>query len=235
MRASFGGCYYILLGIAPVNRKGAAGARPISLTPAGVSTNEIPLHMIDDIIQGSTHGFTAKESRDGDITLFLDVVMFVGDHPAVSHTTDLLGHTANVPCHLCSFERYDSSRQSGTRYGYSSDIHSGHPNYARDEERTGVIRSSGLSKNNLKLMGMKLEDEHMPTHTALRTLGSRLEDERDNIPLTECGIPVVPARFDMYRPSVVAPDHLFLGLSQNVLNDVLQASPRAEERWGDLL
>jgi hypothetical protein len=58
---------------------------------------------------------------------------------------------------------------------------------------------------------------------------------RMHVPLTEGGLPVVPAVFDPYRSSMIAPDHLLFGLAQDVIRATIAVyTPRAR-RIADVL
>jgi hypothetical protein len=47
------------------------------------------------------------------------------------------------------------------------------------------------------------------------------------VPLTHCGVPVVPSVFDPYRSCMVAPDHLLFGLAQDFISATIAiCSPR---------
>ena len=59
----------------------------------------------------------------------------------------------------------------------------------------------------------------------LHALSAALRRARAFVPLNSHGIRVVPCVFDPYRSCVVAPDHLFLGISQNVINCMLRLVP----------
>jgi hypothetical protein len=83
--------------------------RFLGLAPPGVSTNSKISSIIPDIVRSATTGFGCVYANGASVTVFLDLVGFVGDYTAVTHTLDLFGHTACSPCHLCAFRREDGS------------------------------------------------------------------------------------------------------------------------------
>ena len=99
-KGSMAGCYMLPLGISPDLRTSVAAIRRIGLTPPGVSTNQVLSFIIEDIVQGTTDGFSTLDPNGEEIVLFLDCVGFIADYPAISDTVDMLGHNANAPCHL---------------------------------------------------------------------------------------------------------------------------------------
>jgi hypothetical protein len=65
---------------------------------------------------------------------------------------------------------------------------------------------------------------HFPLHTLSNTLSSA----RRKVHFTDQNEPVVPALLDQYSSSLVAPDHLLLGLAQDILRGTIALlSPQA--------
>lgn len=225
-KGSCGGCYMLPLGVDPENRAGYGAVRFLGLTPPGVSTNSIILSIIPDIVKGATTGFECVDANGASVTVFLDLVGFVGDYPAVTHTLDLLGHTACSPCHLCVFRREEGSGRGASRYGYDTRIHARSMTFVRTMQRTTAARSRGLSASALKELGLKPseEDRQLPFHELAGALRRVILENR--VPLTEHGIPVVPAVFDPYQSCLVAPDHLLSNLAIDVINAaIVSVSP----------
>ena len=102
---SFGGCYMLPMGITPSQRSGYGAVRYIGLTPPQVSSNEILQYIIQDIVKCSTTGVRGLDPWGNPVTIFIDVLGYIGDYPAVTHSLDLLGHNSRAPCHLCYFFR----------------------------------------------------------------------------------------------------------------------------------
>jgi hypothetical protein len=53
---SYGGCYLLPIGIRPEERAGYASVRCNTLTPANLSTNEVLMHIIPDIVKCTMTG-----------------------------------------------------------------------------------------------------------------------------------------------------------------------------------
>jgi len=222
---SMDGCYLMPLGIRPQDRTSIGAVRKISLAPPGIASSVIFNEIVEDIVEGTSVGFLSHDENGDEITIFLDCVGFIADTPAISEMNDLLGHVANVPCHMCLFERYDRSGKGEPRYAYTTKISSGHPSYRRNGMRMGQFRGAGLSPQACQGLGMKSNEKAKDLLLPLHALGTRLEEVRAIVPRNESGTPVVPAIFDPYLSCVIAPDHLFLGLGQNVLDAVISAIP----------
>jgi hypothetical protein len=103
------------LGLPPENRAGASAIQVLGLTPPGASTTEVLRAIIPDIIEGTTDGFRTLDSNGKEVVVFLDVVGFVGDTPAVSHVLDVRGHNPLAPCPWCSFLRDVNELHRGSR------------------------------------------------------------------------------------------------------------------------
>jgi hypothetical protein len=165
-KGSCGACYLLPIGVDPKNRAGYGAVRFSGLTPPGVSTNSIISSIIPYIVRGATTGFECVDANGAAITVFLDLVGFVGDYPAITHTLDLLGHTACSPFHICVFRREDGSGRGASRYGHDTRIHTRSMTIVRTMQRTMAARSRGLSASALKELGLKPieEDQKPPLH-----------------------------------------------------------------------
>jgi hypothetical protein len=226
-KGSAGGCYMLPLGVPPSHRSGCGAVRILGLTPPGVSTSEILAELIPDILQGTTEGFLLRDA-DGDcITVFLDVIGFIGDYPAITHALDTLGHNACAPCHLCVFQRDEGIETGGSRYGYTTDAHARSSAFVRTLARVQAARDGkgrGAEEGRfreMRVLGLKQNTAELPL--PLHRLSEALRLARDRVPLTEHGVPVVPALFDPYQSCFVAPDHLLSGLAIDAINAVIAA------------
>jgi hypothetical protein len=224
-RGSAGGCYMLPLGVPPVSRAGCGAVRILGLTPPGVSTNEVLAEIIPDILQGTTEGFELTDANGERVTAFLDVVGFVGDYPAVTHALDILGHNAGAPCHLCAFQRDEGSGTGASRYGYSTEAHARSNAFVRTGARVLAVRDgerrNAHENRSSALRGLGLKPGPGEAPLPLHSLSKALEEVRHRVPLTELGLPVVPAALDPYQSCFVAPDHLLSGLAIDVINTVL--------------
>jgi hypothetical protein len=66
--------------------------------------------------------------------------------------------------------------------------------------------------------------------TPFHELASALSEAKKNVPRNVDGNPVVPACIDPYRACVVAPDHHFFGLSQNVIEAAISCCSVQERK-----
>ncbi len=112
--------------------------------------------IVDDIIEGMTTGFTEYNSDGNKVRVFLDLVGFIGDTPAINAVLDVLGHTGSACCHLCKFMRKSESIV-GSRYG-REDFHSCLSSASRGYYQHPALRDSGAHSEACRLMGMKPAD-----------------------------------------------------------------------------
>lgn len=77
---------------------------------------------------------------------------YVGNYAECSTVIDVMKHSARAPCTVCNF-RYKNT-EFGHSYSYSTTLTSVNPSFTRGWFRTKAVRYSGLSKNNLKWLGM---------------------------------------------------------------------------------
>ncbi len=113
--ASGEGVYLLCLNLPVAARSSPSAIRVISVTPPGVSVASVFEKLIDDIVQGMTTGFVDYDAEGKRRRIFLDLVGFIGDTPALNQILDTLGHTGSACCHLCRFVRR-SSTTTGSRY-----------------------------------------------------------------------------------------------------------------------
>ena len=225
---SAGGCYFIPLGYAPEQRRTTSAVRLISLTPPGVSTNEVLNFIVEDIIHGTIHGVDAWNPNGIKVKVFLDLVGFIGDYPAAASVIDVVGHVGRAPCTLCSFRRLMLSEASGSRYGYTTKVHANNSGFLRSAERHRFLRESEITDKDANILGMKGKIQTLRRKGPLMEIYERLTNERYLVPLNSHGYPVVSAQFDPYRCNFVAPDHLLTGLTKDILNTVFLSLPTKE-------
>ena len=102
---SVGGVYMIPLGLPPAARRSREAVRLIALTPPGISSNEVLLHIIPDIVNATKNGVEGLCPCGHKVQIFVDAVQYVADYPASSHTTDVVGNQCNAPCTICTFRK----------------------------------------------------------------------------------------------------------------------------------
>ena len=225
-KGSAGGFYMLPLGLLPRDRSTRAATRLIGLTPPGVSTNQLMLHIIPDLMRACVDGIQGRSPDGEDVRIFIDVVGFLGDYLESAHGVDLLGHRANSPCTTCSVRKNrDSDRSS---LGYTTILHGSNSSVLRTAERHWALRESGIDDNDCNLLGMystaRVSNESCP----LLKLHSELQKVRSDIQKANHGGPVVSGLFDPYRSNVIAPDHLLSGLAKDIMQTAFAVLPGKE-------
>jgi hypothetical protein len=76
---SFLGCYMLPMGIPPSQISGYYSGRYIDLNPPQVSSNEILRYIIQDIVKFSTTGVMGVDPCRNPVTIFIDVLGYIGD------------------------------------------------------------------------------------------------------------------------------------------------------------
>ena len=211
------GCYIMPLGLSENFRKTSASARVITMSASKQDINSVLSNIVDDIVRGATTGFEGTDPFGGRVKVFLDLLANVGDYPAASACSDLMGHTANTPCSVCTFPR-----RKGTGTGelvYSSGIHSRRLSNIRFDERMRAIRSEGaLSDHVRKSLGVNCRTVEEASAKFNVQVASALRESVLRLQLKGDGTPVVPGVFDSYLSTAILPDHLLTGLIKNVLH-----------------
>ena len=229
-RGSAGGCYFLPLSLPPEKRRTISAVRVISLTPPGVSTNQVLQYIINDLVRATTFGIDGHTPDGSPIKIFIDVVGFVGDYPAAAATIDVLGHVSSAPCTLCTFRRQHAAVAEGSRHGYTTEVHAGNSSFLRHAERHFSLRKAGLSAHDANFLGMVHSERTRARNSPLIQLSKEILKKQGDIPLSTAGRKVVPGLFDPFRCNIVAPDHLLTGLAKNVLNTLFQCMPSNEMR-----
>lgn len=215
-QSSVGGCYMLPVGFSNELRSSPSAARPLSLTPTGLSSKEILRHIIPDILKGVVEGVMGVDPYGNPIRIFLDPVGFMADYPAVSSVLDVKSHTADAPCPLCSFTR--KKNVAGSAYAYSVDVSSRRSANVRFAERSYKLRASGIDFACGQRIGMLPGDMRIVDDSPLHLLHRSLREKRHKIPFTDGGLPVVSGYFDPYMNTAVAPDHALMGIAKNALD-----------------
>jgi hypothetical protein len=91
--------------ITPAQRELYGAVHCIVLTPPQMSTNEVLQYITRDLVKYCTTGVQGQDPTGNPLTIFIGILVFIGDYPAVSHELDVLGHNSRAPCHLCCFIR----------------------------------------------------------------------------------------------------------------------------------
>ena len=241
-QASAGGCYILPLGIPVWKRNGVNSIRILGVTPAGVSSNRIIDAVIPDIVKMSSEGVVVRMPDGDEIVLFLDVVGYIGDYLAMVHLLDVTGVHGVAPCSFCTFHRANRSTDEdggyltteNSSYGYSTAIHSGNLSFRRTRKRMQLWRTVSGDRE-LQRIGLRSESSVNLADLPLHRLSEELEAVCDRVPLTQHGHPVVPCVLDPYQGCFVAPDHVMIGVSQDITNAMLTLLRPSERKHTDSL
>lgn len=220
---SMDGMYMMPLGL-PIDRRTEAGClHKICLAPPGVAATDVMDVVIDDLTEGMRNGIEVDDCG-GRALIFPDLVCYTGDSPALASVTGTKGHSADCPCHACSF-RKDKEKvlnivgnEVSTSTCFAKRTHTKIRDIERQEgEDSGTLSRIGVSNSSAPLM--KLSDK-------IKGL--------NDIPKTSAGKEVVPNYFDAYRFALISPDHVFLGLIQNALELFLKLLKRSNREKFDI-
>ncbi len=208
----------------PVDRRTDAGClHKISLAPPGVAATDIMDIVNEDLTNSMIKGIEVNDSGERAL-IFPDILCYTGDCPALASATGTKGHSADCPCHSCSFQKRKGKSLTiigmdvNTAVCYAKRTHT----KIRDIERQAgtdveTLSNIGISNTNGPLMKLSDDIKSLP-----------------NIPKTSDGKQVVPNNFDAYRFSLISPDHVFLGLISNSLQLFMRQMKRASrEKFDD--
>ena len=241
-QSSAGGCYLLPLSIAPWDRSGIHSIRIVGVTPAGVTSNHIVRAVTEDIAKSASVGIPVEMPDDTVVQLFVDIVGYVGDYQAMVHLLDVTGVNGVAPCNFCTFRRANTGTHGDdgstvcelSSYGYSTSIHSANLSFRRSKERMTMWRSIA-DDDEMQRVGLRDLTEGEVNELPLHYLSNALDEVRQNVPLTSEGKPVVPCVFDPYLSCLAAPDHLLIGVAQDIVHaTLLVLSPAQRNRVNTL-
>lgn len=110
------------------------------------------LFIIDDIVQRTAVGIDGWDHDGNRIKIFIDVVGYVSDYPALAHVLDVLGHNASASCPSCTFRRRINNEE--TAYDYTDKVHALNSSRCRCLERHEAIRKSGIEDSAATFLGL---------------------------------------------------------------------------------
>ena len=215
-QSSAGGVYLLPVGMSLKARSSRTAVHVISLTPPGVSTNEVILDIIPDIVKGAKDGVVGTMPCGRQVTIFLDIVGYIADYPVAAAPLDVLGHMGDSPCTHCNIRKFKKSGAS--TMGYTTNIHALNNASVRCGERHNALRQTEFSDRDANFLGMKPKSHVTDRSCPLLALQRRLSSVQSDIPLNSEGMRVVPAMFDAYLSNLIAPDHLLTGLARNIID-----------------
>ena len=214
-KSSAGRFYMLHLRLPTRSRSTRSSARVIWSTPPGVSTNNVLLSIIPDLVKRTTDSVELHAPTGKRVRIFVDVVAFVADHPAASETLDFIGHKTYTLCTLCTFRKKTGVGESGI--GYTPKVHAHRTTSMRCMERHGALRNSEIDIQDTKRLGMKDSSKIMAESSPLLALQRELERVCVDIATTRDAKRAMLGRFEEYCCNVVAPDHFLAGLEKNVI------------------
>ena len=214
-KASCGGVYLLPMGLTQRAKRSRTAVHGISLTPPVVSTNEVLLRIIPDIVKG-TKGIAGVLPSGEPVVIFLYVVGFVADYPAAAEPLDILGHTADTPCTHCTIRKLKNN--GSFTMGFATKLHFSFSPTLRCAECHEALRESDLTFREINVLSMKPAENAKPQEQPLAMLREQLLAVRPSIPGTTDTIPVITGLFDPFRSSIISPEHLLSGLTRNAVD-----------------
>ena len=224
--------------LSPASGKiGMHNVRVLSLTPPGVSSNAVLRSVIEDIIQCCVDGVEVTTEKGGKLVIFLELVVYIGEYPGMSHCLDILGHNASVPCTPCMFRRADlSSMEECSRYAYTSSRNRSDPAYRRTKDRMRLLRAAlDCEESTLQDVGLKILTDEQLSQLPLHLLSDKLDMAQERILRTRDNVPVTNTSFDSYQSCAIAPSHILYGVTKNIINANIRCCTPAQRKEVDRL
>ena len=137
---SVAGVYMLPLGLPATDRTSAHAVRALCLTPHGIKAEDVFNKIIDDVCECARNGVTGVDPLGRRVRIYIDVMQFIGDFPQVAKYTDVLGHTADSMCSLCTIRK--RKNRPVPVNNFSNHIHSGRVGYMRFDARAHAIRAA---------------------------------------------------------------------------------------------
>ena len=229
-RGSVGGFYMIPLNLPMHKRRGLSATRTISLTPPGVSTNEVFDYIINDLVDAAVNGISSTDPFGNRCRIFVDVVGFVADYPASSDILDVMKLGALAPCTHCTFRRRKLKTES--RYAFTVDVHSSNSSFTRGLHRTKLLRKQEFSKEFAEYLGHNpggFDDMFRDGKWPLLKLGLKL-NKTCKYTGRSTGKPILNCSFEPYLQNAVAPDHCLTGLGKGLIQTTFEKLPDDQTR-----
>ena len=97
----------IPLGLPLDRRRSASASRVLTLIPdKGDDWNVFKL-IEDDLVTAATEGIVTVDPYGATVRVFVVMVSFFGDYPAVTAMSDLRGHTVLAFCTFCLMRKWE--------------------------------------------------------------------------------------------------------------------------------
>ena len=214
------GCYMLPLGLTFENRRGSGSPRVLTLGSSSVSHNGVLKLLLGDIRRGATAGVDGVDPYGRTVRIFLDPVTFLADYPAAAKCTDSYGHTGNAYCTHCT--NIKRAAPGGSKILSTPMNHSRRVGFHRSDARLSAIRKTRLKSDVYRNLGIKSGDEQssqdLPLVALANSIRSAARPEQN-----EFGEDVSPLIFQSSLSCAAAPDHLFYGLTKNMLSVLFDA------------
>ena len=214
------GCYMLPLGLTFENRRGSGSPRVLTLGSSSVSHNGVLKLLLGNIRRGATAGVDGVDPYGRTVRIFLDPVTSLADYPAAAKCTDSYGHTGNAYCTHCT--NIKRAAPGGSKILSTPMNHSRRVGFHRSDARLSAIRKTRLKSDVYRNLGIKSDDEHssqdLPLFALANSIRSAARPEQN-----EFGEDVSPLIFQSSLNCAAAPDHLFYGLTKNMLSVLFDA------------
>ena len=116
------GVYMMPLGLPLDRRRSASASRMLILIPDKGDDWKLFKLIEGNLVTAATEGIVTVDPYGATVQVFVDMVSFFGDYPAVTAMSDLRGHTGLAFCTFCSMRKRED--ECGRNLLYSSQMHS---------------------------------------------------------------------------------------------------------------
>ena len=205
------GVYMPPLGLPLELRRSKAAPRVITLIPHQQDERKLFKIIEEDLVKAGCEGISIVDPHGNVAKVFVDMVSFFADYPAVTSMCDVRGHTGTSFCTFCSMQKREDI--CGRNLLYSSLMHSRRMGFMRFDARTTAVRSGDPPPDLSKALGLSKQDTTVAAEAPLVRYASRLRQ----IPASVRRATPHPLTFDSCLNVAAAPDHLFTGIISDVL------------------
>ena len=223
---SVAGVYLLPLGLPVAERTSAHAVRPLCLTPHGIGAEGVMDKIIDDVCKYARHGIAGMDPFGRKVTIFLDVADFIGDYPQVAKYTDVLGHSADAMCSVCTIRKRKNRPTPANNY--SNEIHSARAGYVRFDARAEAIRSAAPHASVLRILGMHGPSVDVVEELPAVSLSTKMKAMYNELRSADAAAQLqaahpIPLIFDHVLAVPAVPDHLLSVLISSVMTACFQS------------
>ena len=208
------GVYMMPLGIPAEDRRTCAVTRVITLVPHGLDMRKVFRLLEADLVKSATNGVEVIDPYGKRAKVFVDLVSFFGDYPAVTAMADVRGHTANAFCTFCTMRKRDDAQ--GHNLLYDSAAHARRLGYMRFDMRTQAIRALQGGVHLEKALGLSTQDKGPAAEAPLVHYANRVRMMPSSTSPHSSDNPICTS-LDSCLNIAAAPDHLLTGLITDAL------------------